>query len=542
MPKSTPSDLSGPPAKRPRAAISDAQKQALRVYFNQSHPHPTQKACVEWFFSQFSQQIDRTTVSKILSPQYAHLDTGPAGSNTRVSTPYWPILDQRLADWVEERSNAGYSITGPLIQAKAAELWKKIPEYCKLPKPQFSEGWLARFKNRHTFSYHTFHGEAASVPPSIHEDIRPIRSICDQFQPEDIYNMDETGLYWRRMPNGGLSKGKIAGQTKDKTRISIAIATNATGSDRMPLWIIGRSKTPRALRGVNFHALGCVWRWNDKAWMRHGIMEEWLRSFYGRISMGRRVLLLLDNCSAHTVAVAKAPPPPRIQILFFPANATSVYQPLDQGIIQNLKHYYRKKWMYWMIAILDRGLDPHEKMSLNYTLHWLVDTWRRRISDQTIQNCFFKSTLIRRPSESLIESPIEINDEIKALYAKAVEKLGDSDEIISMEEFFDPLDENLSPDLIEDRDDKGGNRGGEHTEIYISTEGAQIDEEAGPPPEILSNSEMAESLQNMLLFFGNKKDSTSDDIRNIHRIMQSFSRIQIGERQQTTMDSWLVRQ
>lgn len=198
--------------------------------------------------------------------------------------------------------------------------------------------------------------------------------------------------------------------------------------------------------------------------------------------------------------------------------------------------------MYWMIAILDRGLDPHEKMSLNYTLHWLVDTWRRRISDQTIQNCFFKSTLIRRPSESLIESPIEINDEIKALYAKAVEKLGDSDEIISMEEFFDPLDENLSPDLIEDRDDKGGNRGGEHTEIYISTEGAQIDEEAGPPPEILSNSEMAESLQNMLLFFGNKKDSTSDDIRNIHRIMQSFSRIQIGERQQTTMDSWLVRQ
>lgn len=43
--------------------------------------------------------------------------------------------------------------------------------------------------------------------------------------------MDETGLYWRRMLNGGLSTDSHAGQKKDKTRISIAVATNATGSD-----------------------------------------------------------------------------------------------------------------------------------------------------------------------------------------------------------------------------------------------------------------------------------------------------------------------
>lgn len=187
--------------------------------------------------------------------------------------------------------------------------------------------------------------------------------------------MDETGLFWRQMPNGGLSKDGHAGQKRDKTRITIAVATNATGSDRLPLWLIGTAKTPRALRGVNISTIGCSWRWNKKAWMRSGIMAEWLRAFYRHIGQQRRVLLLLDNFSAHLLGLETAPAPPNIKVLFLPANATSIYQPLDQGIIQNLKHRYRKKWMLWMINILDRGLDPREKMSLNYTLRWITQAW-----------------------------------------------------------------------------------------------------------------------------------------------------------------------
>jgi hypothetical protein len=64
-------------------------------------------------------------------------------------------------------------------------------------------------------------GESALVPTSIHDEIKPIQAICDQYQPEDIYNMDETGLYWRRMPNGDLSTDGYAGQKRDKARITI---------------------------------------------------------------------------------------------------------------------------------------------------------------------------------------------------------------------------------------------------------------------------------------------------------------------------------
>jgi hypothetical protein len=113
----------------------------------------------------------------------------------------WPILDQALFEWQQRHQDAGFPITGPLLRMKAIEYWKKIPQYQHLPLPLFSDGWLTRFKKRCHLRYHTFHGEAASIPTSIHEDMKALRTVCSHYQEENIYNMDETGLYWRRMPN-----------------------------------------------------------------------------------------------------------------------------------------------------------------------------------------------------------------------------------------------------------------------------------------------------------------------------------------------------
>ena len=182
--------------KRAKLGISDAQKQALRIYSSESNSQPTQRTCVEWFQSQFGRLIDRATVSRILSSKYQHLDTGPAGSSMRVSASFRPILDEELFEWSERHIYAGFPITGPLLQYKAIEYWRKIPEYANLPILLFSDGWITRFIQRHSLRYHTFHGEAASVPASIHDAMKPIQAICDQYQLGNIYNMDETGLFW----------------------------------------------------------------------------------------------------------------------------------------------------------------------------------------------------------------------------------------------------------------------------------------------------------------------------------------------------------
>jgi len=73
-------------------------------------------------------------------------------------------------------------------------------------------------------------------------------------------------------------------------------------------------------------------------------MLNWLTWFNKRIS-GRKVLLLIDGFSAHKAAVRtifKNGSLKNTRVEFLPPNYTSVYQPLDQGIIANFKLFYRR--------------------------------------------------------------------------------------------------------------------------------------------------------------------------------------------------------
>lgn len=90
--------------------------------------------------------------------------------------------------------------------------------------------------------------------------MRAIRTLCGEYPEDNIFNIDETGLYWRQTPSAGLSAENRPGIKKDKSRILVACYTNFTGTDRFPLWCIGKAQRPYTLRGLNIAALGCVWR------------------------------------------------------------------------------------------------------------------------------------------------------------------------------------------------------------------------------------------------------------------------------------------
>lgn len=169
--------------------------------------------------------------------------------------------------------------------------------------------------------------------------MKSLQTLAGEFQEEDIYNMDETGLFWRMTPSRGLATSSHASLKKDKSRISLVFCTNATGNDRLPVWIIGKAKNPRAFRHINVTTMGGEWRWNKKAWMNTVIMSEWLQAFYQHVGRTREILLTMDNFSAHYSALELSPPPSNIRICWLPANSTSRFQPLDQGIIQSFKGY-----------------------------------------------------------------------------------------------------------------------------------------------------------------------------------------------------------
>jgi len=69
--------------------------------------------------------------------------------------------------------------------------------------------------------------------------------------------------------------------------------------------------------------------------MTGDLFKSWLVKFDQKMRLNQRnLLLLIDNCTAHSTINLKS-----VRIEFLPPNTTSKLQPMDQGIIQNSKHY-----------------------------------------------------------------------------------------------------------------------------------------------------------------------------------------------------------
>lgn len=66
-----------------------------------------------------------------------------------------------------------------------------------------SEGWLDNFKTRHSIKFRTEQGEAAAIDMEAVEDwqLNVLRDYLTKYSPDDVFNADETGLFWKVMPN-----------------------------------------------------------------------------------------------------------------------------------------------------------------------------------------------------------------------------------------------------------------------------------------------------------------------------------------------------
>ena len=93
---------------------------------------------------------------------------------------------------------------------------------------------------------------------------------------ENIYNMDETCLFYHLGVDHSHATKNLEGQKNDKERIIIALCYDGDGCDKIPLWIIGKYANPRCFKNVNISNLNCHYRANKKAWMIGLLFEEFV--------------------------------------------------------------------------------------------------------------------------------------------------------------------------------------------------------------------------------------------------------------------------
>jgi hypothetical protein len=67
----------------------------------------------------------------------------------------------------------------------------------------------------------------------------------------------------------------------------------------------------------------------------------------------RKIILFMDTCLKHPSITMKELH--AVKVAFLPHNTMTKLQPLDQGVIQNLKHHYCKRTVRKMLDSIDDG-------------------------------------------------------------------------------------------------------------------------------------------------------------------------------------------
>ena len=295
-------------------------------------------------------------------------------------------VDAALFQWFTAVREQSVPISGETLKVKAEEFSKELGE----PDWACSSGWLSRWKDRHNIAYRSVSGESASVNTAICDDWkeRTLKPVLRRYDPNDVFNADETGLFWRLLPDKTHAfRGELCtGVRRSKERVTVLVCANMTGTEKCPLLTIGKYKRPRCFRGVAL--LPTDYEANPNAWMSSQIFEAWLQKWNSRLARsGRKVALFLDNCTAHPNLTNLD----HIELVFLPPNTTSKIQPCDQGIIKTLKTYYRKSMVERLLQAINSGLTVADfKITLLDGLQMLRKAWESG-TPETIKNCFGKA-------------------------------------------------------------------------------------------------------------------------------------------------------
>ena len=193
---------------------------------------------------------------------------------------------------------------------------------------------------------------------------------ANQFRPEDIHNLDETGCTTVQNPKDivtEIGKKQVGSATSAErgTLVTVVYTINAAGNVLPPMFIFPRKNfRDHFNRGGR---PGCIGQANKSGW----INEELFLVYRGhlirhtRCSKERKVLLILDNhelhISIHAIELARAN---GIVMLTIPPHTSHRLQPLDRTVFGPFKSSYNRSMDGWLRSNPGKTVTIYEIPSL----------------------------------------------------------------------------------------------------------------------------------------------------------------------------------
>ncbi|KAF0746713.1 tigger transposable element-derived protein 1-like [Aphis craccivora] len=279
--------------------------------------------------------------------------------------------EKALNIWIEDQTQKKVPLSSIIIREKAKQLHQHFTSSSKGDSENSSflasKGWFEKFKNRCNLHNVKLVGESASADHLAAKNFPiELKNVIEQggYTPEQVFNADETGLFWKRMPSRTfLSKNEktAPGFKAAKDRLTLLLCANACGF-MIKSMVVYKSLKPRAFKSKDMNHLPVFWRANNKAWVTAQIFSDWFTNcFIPQVEMYLKLknlpfkaLLLIDNAPGHPPSLKFQHS--NIEVMFMPPNTTSLLQPLDQGVIAAFKAYYVRRTFQRLLKNLEE--DP----------------------------------------------------------------------------------------------------------------------------------------------------------------------------------------
>ncbi|XP_035221359.1 tigger transposable element-derived protein 1-like [Stegodyphus dumicola] len=224
-----------------------------------------------------------------------------------------------------------------------------------------NRNWFDNFRKRTGVHSVVRHGEVASSDVKAAEVyIKTFSELIEAkgYIPQQVFNWDETELFWKRMPNRTYITAEektMPGHKPMKDILTLALCANASGDCKIKPLLVYSSENPSAFKSHKIlkEKLPVMWGKNPKVWVIKKFFVEWIKLVFGTSvkkylqenNLPMQALLVLDNAPAHA---------PNLEddlleefkfiknVLYLPPNTTPILQPMNQQVISNFKKLYTK--------------------------------------------------------------------------------------------------------------------------------------------------------------------------------------------------------
>ena len=197
---------------------------------------------------------------------------------------------------------------------------------------------------------------ATSFRENVENFFDKLAEVMDRykFTPNDIWNVDETGISTVQKPNkvvalkGVKSKSDRLHPPERGQMITICSAGNATGNFVPPMLVFPRKKFKNHF--IRDGRNGCMGAATSSGWMEPETFLLFMKYFVKtvKVNIEHPVLLLLDNHHFHlAIDVLDCCKDNGVVLLSFPPHSSHKLQPLDRTVFGPLKKIWGPEQQTW---------------------------------------------------------------------------------------------------------------------------------------------------------------------------------------------------